>query len=89
MPITFITLKMVFVLAWTTGDASSLSHEFMTYHVHFVYNSMSSSVLVMHTFSTCGVLWVFRELLDGLLMSNFHLPKMERFHYILKTRILA
>jgi hypothetical protein len=25
MPIAYITLKMVFVLAWTTGDASNLS----------------------------------------------------------------
>ncbi len=33
----FITLKMVFVLAWTTGDASNLS-----FQVNFVYCSMSS-----------------------------------------------
>jgi hypothetical protein len=33
----FISLKMVFVLAWTTGDASNLS-----FQVNFVYCSMSS-----------------------------------------------
>jgi hypothetical protein len=44
MPITFITLKMVYVLPWTTGDASNLFCQSL-YQVHFVYSSMSSGIL--------------------------------------------
>jgi hypothetical protein len=44
MVMAFIILKMVFVLAWTTGDASNLSCQ-SRYHVAFVYSSMSSSIV--------------------------------------------
>jgi hypothetical protein len=43
MPIAFITLKMVFVLAWTTGDASNL-YCLALYQAHFAYGSMSSGI---------------------------------------------
>jgi hypothetical protein len=43
MPITFITLKMVFVHAWTIGDASSLSSQLLQ-QVHFVC-SMSRGIM--------------------------------------------
>jgi hypothetical protein len=43
MPITFITLRMVFVRAWTIGDASSLSSQLL-HQVHFVY-SMSRGIM--------------------------------------------
>jgi hypothetical protein len=41
MPIAFIALKMVFVLAWTTGDSSNVSCQSL-YHVLPGYSSMSS-----------------------------------------------
>jgi hypothetical protein len=41
MPIAFITLKMVFVHAWTTGDSSNVSCPSL-YHVLSGYSSMSS-----------------------------------------------
>jgi hypothetical protein len=41
MPIAFITLKMVFVLAWTTGDSSIVSSQ-SRYHVLSGYSSMCS-----------------------------------------------
>jgi hypothetical protein len=41
MPIAFIALKMVFVLAWTTGDSSNVSCQSL-YHVLSGYSSMSS-----------------------------------------------
>jgi hypothetical protein len=44
MPIAFITLKMVFVLAWTTGDASNLSCQSL-YQVQFFYSSVSSGIV--------------------------------------------
>jgi hypothetical protein len=56
MSIAFITLKMVFVLAWTTGDASNLSCQ-LEYQVHFVYSRMSSGPLTQSKFNTimrCG-----------------------------------
>jgi hypothetical protein len=43
MQITFITLRMMFVLAWTIGDASSLSCQSL-YQFHFVW-SMSSGIV--------------------------------------------
>ncbi len=56
MPITFITLKIVFVLAWTIGDANSLSCQSL-HQVHFVYSSMSSGIVTWSKFNTvirCG-----------------------------------
>jgi hypothetical protein len=56
MPIAFITLKMVFVLAWTTGDASNLSWPAL-YQAHFGYGSMSSGIERQSKFSSlirCG-----------------------------------
>ncbi len=44
MPITFFTLKMVFVLAWTIGDASSLASKSRN-QFYLVYSSMSSGLL--------------------------------------------
>jgi hypothetical protein len=43
MPIASITLKMVFVIAWTIGDASLASQ--LLIQVDFVYSSKSSGVL--------------------------------------------
>jgi hypothetical protein len=40
MPIAFIALKMVFVLAWTTGDSSNMSCQSL--YVLSGYSSMSS-----------------------------------------------
>jgi hypothetical protein len=48
----FITLKMVFVLALTTGDASNLS-----FQVNFVYCNMSSASATQSKFNNvirCG-----------------------------------
>jgi hypothetical protein len=56
MPIAFITLKMVFVLAWTVGDASSLTCQSLN-QVHLVYSSMSSGLLTQSKLNTvirCG-----------------------------------
>jgi hypothetical protein len=50
MPIASITLKMVFVLAWTIGDASLASQ--LLNQVHFVYSSMSSGLLTQSTFNS-------------------------------------
>jgi hypothetical protein len=50
MPIAFITLKMVFVLAWTIGDASSLACQSLN-QVHFFYSSMSSGLLTVSKFN--------------------------------------
>jgi hypothetical protein len=47
---------MVFVLAWTTGDASNLSSQ-SQYQVHFVYSSMSTSIITQSKFNIiirCG-----------------------------------
>jgi hypothetical protein len=55
MSIASITLYMVFVLAWTIGDASLASQ--LLNQVHFVYSSMSSGVLICSKFNTiikCG-----------------------------------
>jgi len=55
MPIASITLKMVFVLAWTIGDASLASQ--LLNQVHFVYSSMSSGVSTRSKFNSvikCG-----------------------------------
>jgi hypothetical protein len=57
MPIAFITLKMVFVLAGTTGDTSNLSCQRLSHQVHFVYNSMSSGIVTQSRFNSiirCG-----------------------------------
>jgi hypothetical protein len=51
MPIAFITLKMVFVLAWTIGDASSLACQSWN-QVLFFYSSMSSGLLTLSKFDT-------------------------------------
>jgi hypothetical protein len=51
MPIAFITLKMVFVLAWTIGDASSLACQSLN-QVLFFYSSMSSGLLTLSKFNT-------------------------------------
>jgi hypothetical protein len=45
MPIAFITLKMAFVLAWTIGDASSLSFESL-HQVNFA-RSMSTGTIAL------------------------------------------
>ncbi len=55
MPITFVTLKVVFVLARTIGDASSLSCQSL-YQSRFVC-SMSSSIVAQSKLNTairCG-----------------------------------
>jgi hypothetical protein len=44
MPITVIALRMVFVHAWTIGDASSCLSSQLLYQVHFVC-SMSSGII--------------------------------------------
>jgi hypothetical protein len=44
MPIAFITLRMVFALAWTIGDANSLSCQPL-YQAHFVCRS--STVIIV------------------------------------------
>jgi hypothetical protein len=43
---------MVFVLAWTTGDANNLSSQ-SQYQVHFVYSSMSTGI-VTQSIIRCG-----------------------------------
>jgi hypothetical protein len=56
MPIASITLKMVFVLAWTTGDASNLFSQ-SQYQVHFVYSSLSTGIVTQSKFNIiirCG-----------------------------------
>ncbi len=55
MPIAFITLKMVFVLAWTIGDACSLSCQ--SYYQSCFVCSMSSDIGAQSKFNTvikCG-----------------------------------
>jgi hypothetical protein len=42
----FITLRMVFVLAWTIGDASSLSCQ-PPYRVDFVCSTSSGSITIV------------------------------------------
>jgi hypothetical protein len=57
MLIASITLKMVFVLAWATGDASNLSSQSQYIKVHFVYNSMSTGIVTQSKFNIlirCG-----------------------------------
>jgi uncharacterized protein YqgC (DUF456 family) len=54
--IPFITLKMVFVPAWTTGDASDLSGQ-SWYQVHFVYSMISIDIVTQSKFNSvirCG-----------------------------------
>jgi hypothetical protein len=51
MPIAFINLRMVFVLAWTTGDASSLACQSLN-QVHFIYSSMSGGLLAQSKFNS-------------------------------------
>ncbi len=49
-------LKMAFVLAWTTGNASNLSCQSLS-QVHFVYSSMSSGSITQSRFISiiiCG-----------------------------------
>jgi hypothetical protein len=55
MQITFIKLRMVFVLAWTIGDASCLSCQSL-YQFHFVW-SMSSGILTPPKSDTVIRLW--------------------------------
>jgi hypothetical protein len=56
MPIAFINLRMVFVLVWTIGDASSLACQSLN-QVHFIYSSMSGGLLAQSKFNStirCG-----------------------------------
>jgi hypothetical protein len=41
---------IVFVLAWTTGDASNMSCQSL-YQVNFVYSSMSSGIVMQSKFN--------------------------------------
>jgi hypothetical protein len=50
---------MVFVLAWTTGDASNLSCQSL-YHVAFVYSSMSSSIVRASPLVLSMSLWIVK-----------------------------
>jgi hypothetical protein len=42
---------IVFVLAWTTGDASNISCQSL-YQVNFVYSSMSSGIVMQSKFNS-------------------------------------
>ncbi len=46
MSITFITSKLVYVLAWTTGDTSNLFYQSL-YQVCSVYSSTSSGAVTV------------------------------------------
>jgi len=48
---------MMFVLTWTTGDASNLSGQSLCHQVHFVCSSMSSGIVTQLMFNNvvkCG-----------------------------------
>jgi hypothetical protein len=48
---------MMFVLTWTTGDASNLSGQSLCHQVHFVCSSMSSGIVTQSMFNSvvkCG-----------------------------------